>query len=207
MLLNDRKLSNEKLNTLASNVDRLSRLLTRQRENLPAAYLKDRGLREAYAAYFLPPNMRKIHIPLSELALHPDTMVNKEQYRILDLGCGPGTALLGVLDFFYSMNISPRLDVVAIDQLSENLAIVRSFFSTYKLAHSLNASLKTICSSIGNTVHMIEEPFDLITLTNVLNELHPHHEMRIAKRIRLLADLLHRYLAKDGSCIIIEPAL
>jgi ribosomal protein RSM22 (predicted rRNA methylase) len=101
------------LKIVAANVARLSRLLTGERENLPSAYLKDRGLREAYEAYFLPPNLRKIHAPLRDLARHPVKLLNKDSLRVLDLGCGPGTMLLGVLEFF-AADKRPHLEFVAL---------------------------------------------------------------------------------------------
>src|SRR5512135_2832563 len=85
-----REQSKNQKKVLAANVIRLSRLFTREREQLPAAYLKDPGLREAYLAYFLPPNSGKIRVPLAELALHREHTHAKETIRVLDLGSGPG---------------------------------------------------------------------------------------------------------------------
>ena len=99
------------LNTLAANVARLSNLLTRERDALPQPYLRDKDLREAYIRYFLPVNLYKIHVPLRELSLHPGGIFQKERLRILDLGSGPGTAILGVMDFFSAAE-KPFLDEV-----------------------------------------------------------------------------------------------
>ena len=90
------------LQALAADVLRLSRLLTRDRSELPAAYLKDAALRKAYQTYFLPPNRAKVRLALSELSLHPQGVLRKDRLRILDLGSGPGTAVLGTIDFFSS---------------------------------------------------------------------------------------------------------
>ena len=46
-------------------------LLTRDRGELPAAYLNDAALRTAYQIYFLPPNRAKVRLALTELSLHP----------------------------------------------------------------------------------------------------------------------------------------
>ena len=94
------ELSHNELRSLASDVVRLSRLLTSEREDLPAAYLTDERLRNAYQAYFLPSNLSKIHKPLQELSLHPRDLFSKAKLRILDIGAGPGTASLGALTFF-----------------------------------------------------------------------------------------------------------
>ncbi|MGE5172545.1 MAG: small ribosomal subunit Rsm22 family protein [Betaproteobacteria bacterium] len=199
------ELSNESLKTLASNVVRLSYLLTREREILPAAYLKDRGLREAYQAYFLPPNLEKIQVPLAELDRHPGKMLVKEKLRILDLGCGPGTASLGVLEFFAVEKNRPLLEFIAVEQVAENLKIAEELFNRGR--HDLKATLKTVPLNIENVMHLNEKPFDLIILSNSLNELFAQGENPITERISMMKDILRRFLAEDGSCIIIEPAL
>ena len=86
--------------TLAANVLKLSKLLTKDRESLPVAYLKDPELRLAYLRYYLPANMKKVHLALTDLSLHPEWLLSKPHLRVLDLGAGPGTALLGLLAFF-----------------------------------------------------------------------------------------------------------
>src|SRR4030065_1454123 len=93
-------MKNKELHILAANVASHSKLLTRERDNLPQQYLKDKDLRDAYILYYVPANLYKIHIPLRELSLHPGGIFKKEKLKILDLGSGPGTAILGVMDFF-----------------------------------------------------------------------------------------------------------
>jgi len=93
-------MSRQDMNALAADVVRLSRLLTRDREGLPASYLNDKGLRRAYVRYFLPANISKIVLPLNELSRHPNALLSRENIRILDIGSGPGTAILGMLKFF-----------------------------------------------------------------------------------------------------------
>lgn len=104
-------LTGTELKALASNVARLSNLLTRERETLPVAYLEDEGLRRAYALYFLPSNLYKIHTPLHELSLHPSSLLSKQRLRILDIGSGPGTAILGVMDFSLLMRSAQLLNL------------------------------------------------------------------------------------------------
>jgi ribosomal protein RSM22 (predicted rRNA methylase) len=47
----------------------------------------------------------------------------------------------------------------------------------------------------------------MIILSNVLNELIPYDEGKISKRVGFLNDICSRFLADEGSCIVIEPAL
>jgi ribosomal protein RSM22 (predicted rRNA methylase) len=200
-------ISQNELRALASDVVRLSRLLTREREVLPEAYLKDGGLRKAYRAYFLPANLSKIHKPLQELLLHPRGLFSKEKIRILDIGAGPGTAVLGTLEFFSRRKQKPVLAFTAVDQVLGNLKEAEELFLFTRNKHALDASLKTIQADIGSVERFVHGHFDMIILSNVLNELFVHDEKRIATRVEFLDSILKRFLADDGSCIIIEPAL
>ena len=199
--------TNNAMKVLAANVARLSQLLTRERDSLPAAYLKDAGLREAYRAYYLPPNLQKMRVVLEELGLHPARPLDAGRLRVLDLGAGPGTALLGVLEFFGAREKRPVLDCTAVDRVAENLQIAEELFDSYRSSNRLTASLKTIRSNVEDVVHLAAAPFDLVILSNVLNELFSREGRRIEKRIIVLEDIMRRFVSEAGSCIIIEPAL
>lgn len=216
-----------RLHTIAANVSRLSNLLTRERGSLPHPYLKDRGLREAYSAYYLPANKRKVHLPLRELSLHPAGILLKDKLRVLDLGSGPGTAILGVMDFFHASAVQPYLEFTAVDPVIENLLDAERLFRSIKEDTGAEASLSTIKLVIGKTKSLPQGPFDIIILSNVLSELfhpvsHPEHVSlsqtksprnrsgmtgELDYRVNLLKSLIDRTLASNGSCIIIEPAL
>ncbi len=198
-------LSQSKLHVLASDVARLSRLLTKGREELPAAYLSDEGLRKAYTAYFLPANLSKIHKPLHELSLHPRALFSKHTLRILDIGAGPGTASLGALDFFLRQALRPRLEFVAVDQVAANLKEAESFFRERQ--SGADASLTTLRSDINGLERHVKGTFDVIIFANVLNELFAHDPRRTAHRTTLVSGVLERLLAPEGSGIVIEPAL
>jgi len=185
-------------------VARLSTLLTKERESLPAAYLKDEGLRRAYIEYFLPSNLYKIHIPLKELSLHPKEIFKKERLRVLDIGSGPGTATLGTLDFFSMKENRPILEFTAVDHVAENLRDAEALF---KDRSPKEATLATLKSSIEKMENLIKGQFDIIILSNLLNEVAHNDAERIAKRVEILKSLITNFLSADGSCIIIEPAL
>src|SRR4030067_1481057 len=215
------------LNTLAANVTRLSNLLTRERATLPLHYLRDKDLREAYIRYFLPVNLYKIHVPLRELSLHPGGIFRKERLRILDLGSGPGTAILGVMNFISAEAGKPSLEFTAVDPIEENLKDAEKLFRSFKEYNPLHASLITLKSRIERTKSHPQEPFDLLILSNVLSEVfHPfcHLELvsvpqtmpgqgilkqvqndreagmtgRLDYRMNLLLSLIKRSLASDG---------
>lgn len=192
------------ISALASDVARLSTLLTREREALPAAYLKDSGLRKAYIEYFLPANLYKIHIPLKELSLHPKELFKKDKLRILDIGSGPGTAVLGVLDFFSAKENRPILEFTAVDPVAENLRDAEALF---KERGPKQATLTTLKSGIEKLETLIKGQFDIIILSNLLNEVAHNDAERIQKRVEILKSVINKFLSADGSCIIIEPAL
>lgn len=195
------------LKNLAGNVSRLSKLLTRDRESLPAAYLKDPDLRTAYVRYFMPANMKKVHLALSDLSLHPGRLLSKRILRILDMGAGPGTALLGLFSFFASRTGRPFLSCTAMDRVGENLRIAQDLFNQYRMGRELDAALETSRADIESASRPAGEPFDLVLFSNVLNELFPFDKDRIVRRTSLVENILRHSLAGDGSCIIIEPAL
>jgi ribosomal protein RSM22 (predicted rRNA methylase) len=200
-------LSKDDLNALAADVLRLSRLLTREREALPAAYLKDRSLRRAYLLYFLPANLSKVHTPLRELALHPMNLLRKERLRVLDIGSGPGTAVLGVLGFFARQEQRPIIESTAVDQVGENLREAEALFRERRTEYGIDASLRTVKTGIERLAARLGGGYDITILSNVLNELFHGDPDRIAKRTELLKNMLDRCLAPDGSAVIIEPAL
>ncbi|HUJ17423.1 MAG TPA: small ribosomal subunit Rsm22 family protein [Nitrospirota bacterium] len=193
--------------SLAESVKQLSKLLTSDRESLPAAYLKDPQLRTAYLRYYLPANMKKVHLALTDLSLHPEWLLSRPRLRVLDLGAGPGTALLGLLAFFAQRQQRPSITCVAVDRVAENLRIAEDLFNSYRTNKKLDASLKTIRGDIESAEFAAEEPFDLVIFSNVLNELFPFDEDRTARRIDIVNTALSKSLAEGGSCIIIEPAL
>jgi ribosomal protein RSM22 (predicted rRNA methylase) len=202
-----KKSSNKELASLAGEVIRLSRLLTKDRGSIPVAYLKDEGLRKAYLSYYLPSNLLKIHLPLKELSLHQKNILSKEHLRILDLGSGPGSATLGVLEFFSRLEKKPVLEFIAADHVAENLRDATTFFKLYQERYHINASLHTVGKSIEKLEPLLTGHHDLIILSNVLNELFRTDEERIVRRIDILNKIVKRFLRHDGSCLIIEPAL
>ncbi len=195
------------LQTLATDILRLSKLLTKDRSELPAAYLNDAALRKAYQTYFLPPNRAKIRLALTELSLHPREVLRKERLRILDLGSGPGTAVLGALDFFSQQDHRPILEFFAQDQVAENLKEAARLFSNLQQGYAAVSTFTTVHSTIDRVGAGLDGRYDIIMLSNLLNELYSQDAAKLSRRTELLAHLLRTFLKSDGSCIIIEPAL
>ena len=229
-------LANSKLEEISRAVVRLSELYTRERTDLRHNLLQDPDLRLAYLAYFLPSNFLKINAILEEIWLHPKVRTLLPRcLRILDLGCGPGTQLLGCLDFL-SQQVKPpeRIQYVGVDSLESNLQDARYLFD--RLAAELSAnvvetdpkperpqnasalletrrdrtcwSLETYRGDLSRPLKLKHTgPFDFIIMGNVLNELFPGDEQRIEKRSRRVVTLVQDWLAPNGFLILVEPAL
>ncbi len=195
------------LDDLAKNVLRLSRLLTRDRDDLPSSYLRDPGLRDAYLHYYLPANLAKVCLPLRELARHPAGLLHRDRLRVLDLGTGPGTSVLGMLEFFAEEEQPPALEFTAVDHVRENLLIAGELFGELRRTCRGTADLRTVQRPIAAKMDDCEGTYDIIVFSNVLNELFHGAVGRIAGRTELVAAVLDRMLAQDGACIVIEPAL
>jgi len=111
-------------------------------------YLANPKLRRAYVHYYLPVNAEKVSRVLKELdAYAPE----RPKPRVLDFGCGPGTAAIAAILH------RPVADLVLVDVVDEALDDARFF-----------------CQELGvtpRTMHEVpNEKFDLILAANVFAE-------------------------------------
>ena len=87
-------------------------------------YSRSPQLRRAYLRYYLPVNLPKIRVPLADWLCTDPHRFAVGRLRCLDLGSGPGTALLGLCDFLRGLPPEQRpqsLDLVALEQSYESL--------------------------------------------------------------------------------------
>lgn len=192
---------------VAQAVADLSRLFTKERTSLGASYLKDPALAAAYLQYFFPVNLSKIQVLLEEM---PEPEAG-ERFSVLDIGCGPGTGALAVLDWRCYQGSRSAVSVVAVDASATALRQARHLWDSYGLTAGVTGvSLETHEEDIekGGWLGKIvrRAPYDLIIVANCLNEIYADHKDPIAARSDLLADLLDR-LASQGTLMILEPAL
>ncbi len=215
--------SGQAFRALCEAVTSLSRRFTREREALTrdrgsraAAYLDDDTLRRGYLAYFLPVNLAKVQALLDELPGLEDTLEGpRRPFRVLDLGSGPGTAAVAVLDWLRQDRSGlPRpLEVVAVDRSRPALVEAERLWNEYRrLADGLDARLLPTHADLeraGSLKHLTPTggaPFDLIVMANTLNELFGTARDPIARRAKLVSTLLD-LLDPHGALVILEPAL
>ena len=196
--------SGERLSTA---VVELSRLFTIRRSALSHSYLESPTLAAAYLNYFLPVNLSKIQVLLDEMPV----VLADEPFSVLDLGSGPGTGALAVLDWWHGRGSVSGLSVVAVDRSMAALHQAESLWSKYCQTTGLTGTSLQTCKADVERTGWVKEvepkaPFNLIILANCLNEIHADATDPIAMRSRLVTELL-ALLAPQGTIMIVEPAL
>ena len=209
----DRDLSGQ---ALAQAVLNLSRLFTTARPSLPVRYLDDPAHAAAYHSYFLPVNLSKIQVLLDELPSDNSTEIPDRPMTVLDLGCGPGTGSLALLDWLWhrSPKRAKSLSVLATDASHESLQDAKRLWEAY--CQEVGISTSGLRCIEGNLEHPLKGdlgkqivrggPYDLIIIANCLNELFPVSVDPSTERATVVAQILP-FLAPHGTIMIIEPAL
>ncbi len=197
---------------LCQSVAELSRLFTKDRAERQRSYLDEASLRAGYLAYFLPVNLAKVQALLDELpALEP----GERPVTVLDVGSGPGTAALGILDWLQQQpGARPKaVDAVVLDQSAHALREAEQFWTVYTRAAGLaDATLAPLRVDLakGRWLDALRARrpggFDIIIAANVLSEVGDGMKDAIERRIALAEGLLS-LLAPQGSLMIMEPAL
>jgi ribosomal protein RSM22 (predicted rRNA methylase) len=196
---------------LAKGVLELSHRFTRER-SIIRSYHDDERLRRAYLAYYLPVNLAKVQALLDELPADIWTPSPGRRLRVLDVGCGAGTASLGVLDWVLQKSWTGALDVVAVDQSSDALALCTSLWESYLTVPPAAARLTTVRADLerwrpGKLPPAVQQSrHDLIVAANVLSELFLASREPLTRRAQLVRRLLD-LLQPDGTLMILEPAL
>jgi ribosomal protein RSM22 (predicted rRNA methylase) len=201
---------------LVQEVMNLSRLFTTSRQSLPPRYLDDPARAAAYLSYFLPVNLSKVQVLLDELPSENSSEAPDRPMAVLDLGCGPGTGALALLDWLWhrSPERAKSLSVLAADSSHESLQDAKRLWEAY--CEEVGISNEGLKCVEGNLEHPLKgdlgkqivrgEPYDLMIMANCLNELFSTSIDPSAERGVVVAQLLP-YLAPHGTIMIIEPAL
>ncbi|MBI3809389.1 MAG: class I SAM-dependent methyltransferase, partial [Nitrospirae bacterium] len=151
-------------------VRRLSTLFTTGRDGRLSDYLVDRSLRRAYLLYFFPVNYAKVAGLLREMPALP-----ARPLRILDLGSGPGTASLAVLDHLTRLEQAGHHDseVVAVDRSRQALREAEALWASMARGRpgKLRCALRARCADAERADAQgpwRQGPFDLVILANSL---------------------------------------
>jgi len=206
-------LPKEVLAKAAAALAELSETFTVSRSNIKNRYLDDPNTRAAYLLYFLPSNLPKIWYVLDELSRHPAILKGRDRLRILDLGAGVGTAsIAAVWRISETLPEVRNLEIVAVDNTISALSDCRWFVDRIAAVARQNGSsitveLRTEAQNVEKYTSADSGNYDLIFLSNSLNELFRNTADPLMERTRYLDRFCNQYLADDGAVIIIEPAL
>jgi ribosomal protein RSM22 (predicted rRNA methylase) len=201
---------------LAQAVLNLSRLFTTARPMLSPRYLDDPAHAAAYLSYFLPVNLSKVQVLLDELPNDSSHETPDRPMVVLDLGCGPGTGSLALLDWLWhrSPKRAKSLSILAADASHAPLQEAERLWGAY--CQEVGMSDQGLRFVEGNLEHPLKGdlgkqivrggPYDLIMMANCLNELFSTVADPPAERAAVVGQLLP-FLAPRGTIMIVEPAL
>lgn len=140
----------------------------------------------AYALYYALINAPKVGLLLS--ALEPPPAATP--LRVLDFGCGPGTASFAALDLL------PRpLQIHAVDESPAMRTLAEQLVPSYATRRD-RREVTFECSEGG----WESSRYDLVIAANVLNEASERQAQQLAKQ-------LVSVLSPHGSLVLVEPAL
>jgi SAM-dependent methyltransferase len=173
--------------------------------------------RRAYLSYYLPVNLPKVRVPLAEWLREDPLRFAGERLRCLDLGSGPGSALLGLVDFLRGLPASARpktVEAVAIDQSHENLKDAESLLRRLGARvpempvafQPLRCDLVTERSELFPLAAAAGR-FDLVIAANVLCEIIRESAKGFERAAALVEDAAEQLLSPRGAIIVIEPGL
>lgn len=192
----------------------LSHLFTKNRQEIDKRYLDDPALLSAYLQYFLPVNLAKIRCILEELPRDGTRRQEDRPLQVLDVGAGPGTASLAVLEWWLDHGRNPsELKVIALDHSRSALSVARRLWQV--VAETRQATGATFDVHLVDLERQTEVQralaacagqTDLILVGNVLNESFANDRDPVGRRVKVIAPLL-QHLVDVGSLIIVEPAL
>ncbi len=130
--------------------------------------------------------------------------------RVLDLGAGLGASHRGLARALDLAGQSGSIDVLALDADEAALDLARELGKRVPREGKVAIELRTAARPMDQVVsHAARARFDVILLGNVLTELDLDRapDERVARHGALISGLLDNLLAKDGTLVIVEPAL
>ena len=200
--------------SLLHGVRNLSEMFTRGDGGGGKAYLEDQRLRASYLNYYVPVNVGKVQLLLEELRPVLPSF-SDEEFRVLDLGGGPGTGALALLDWCSSRSLPPvaSLRMTVVDRSTEAMKLCAELWQAYVRQNHIPAvqPLKTVVCNLERSIPSVltmpeqENAYHLIIVQNLLSELFAGSSDLIDQRAALVNHLVS-CLANDGSLMLIEPA-
>ncbi|RJO71745.1 MAG: methyltransferase domain-containing protein [Myxococcales bacterium] len=185
---------------LAPALMRLTMGFNHDRSLLPASYLQDPKLLAAYMARFTPLGADRVRFALGQggaAFARLRGLAGERPLRLLDVGAGPGSATLGALSALDLSGDAPPPVCVLIDRTRSALEEAARLAD----AAGFRARLVRIAHDVTRGLPegpAFAQPFDLILVANMLNELSESRRGRFVQRLAAL-------LAPEGLLLAVEP--
>lgn len=173
------------------------------------ALYKNTAAVHAYLLYYLPVNLVKLFPLLEELAKGGVFDIAQRQHlSVLDIGCGPGTFMLGLLEYIRRAErpdaaCLESISLTGIDRSTDNLAaadrLIREYCSPGCLPPGLAVTASFRQGSVLSPNFLKRtELYDLIIAGNVLAELQ-------GEALSSCLAAITEHLAPGGAFIIVDP--
>ena len=164
----------------------------------------------AYVSYYLPVNVPKIADTLLCSGIcasdppggappegSPESRQSQQEYlRVLDLGTGPGTALIALLLVRNMLNRHGPLDITATDRTPAFLEAAEALVTAFRHLTGIPGSNRFLLRDIPD---IPPGPFDCVMMANVMAELTGSLMDRFHERLETL-------VAPGGAVLLMEPA-
>ncbi|MEO0160780.1 MAG: small ribosomal subunit Rsm22 family protein [candidate division WOR-3 bacterium] len=155
---------------------------------------------DAYFIYNFPQNFMKSMLVAKRLfGIYKIPLRN--EYEILDIGCGEGAGFLGLGYFLNILNPQCRLRIIGVDTSHSSLQRCQLMVDWFKEKH-LTTETRLTKESALKFLRRKQGNYDFIILANSLVEIIPSEKIHIA-----FLHLLFCNLKKTGFILILEPAL
>lgn len=188
---------------------RLSQAFTEERESRPDNYFNDPVCRSGYLLYFLPVNFLKI-VRIFEQGDTRELVTGK--IRVLDLGSGPGTSMLGLMAFYESLLRAKKIGDAWLEftLADKNHAVLRDARHLHELyaAKLRQPGFNSACFTKdcdlkkGDLKRILRNyRYHYIVLGNILNEFSDR-----ASQVNFIKEVLDHLDPQKGKLVIIEPA-
>jgi hypothetical protein len=191
----------------ANAVRELSIAFTAERKDLAAGYLSQPRYRAAYLLYYLLTGAASTQSALHLAGWTPPETEEGKPLRILDLGAGPLTASLGVVQALGSMGAGVgkrKLQVTALD------GVAAALNDGAQILRIVRPDAEVITGDCNlrerkSLKQALKGRYDLILLANVLNEwaLAGKKSTDAAEFVQWLLD---EHLSENGTVLLLEPA-
>jgi len=200
------------LENLHRNATVLSDHFTVKRDKGFPDYFKKPGHLLAYGVYFHPQSWVRVRFPLLEVigarGWELPSAESKKAFRVLDVGAGPGSVGLSVVQLMEALRPGLRVELTAVDQSPHALDVLRRCHGELRSQLWPSSVVRTQTKNMrfrSSLFYGGKERFDLVVLGFSLNEF--CQGMEDEEVAEFLAEAAERLLKRRGLLIILEPAL